>query len=274
MISFKLFTQTIKIIVIIAALPLLVVQAVWVKMRVIRLPEPEGERESVVLDASYNDDAVTLLVLGDSAAAGVGVNTQEHALFGQLLSQLSLKTHVTGTLIAKTGNTSEMLLSDVTQLTQHFHVAIISIGVNDVTNLVSVASWRQNIEAIYFHLVEQCQCQHIVFTALPPMHNFPALPQPLRSVLGQRAKRLNHELTNIGQAHSKMHIMAISIPQETVVGVSEKRRVQAPIMHTASFMAVDGFHPGKKGYALWAKEVSSLLIARLSHNDGDKDERT
>lgn len=263
-----------KMIAIIAAVPLLLVQAIWVKMRVIRLPEPEGERESVVLNASVNDDPITLLVLGDSAAAGVGVKKQEYALFGQLISQLSLKTNVKGTLVAKTGNTSEMLLSEVTQVSQRFNAALVSIGVNDVTKLVSVASWRKNVEAIYFHLVEHCQCQHIVFTALPPMHQFPALPQPLRSVLGQRATRLNHELENIAQAHDKMHVVTISIPHEAIIDVTQLQGVKACMDHTATFMATDGFHPGEKGYTLWAKEVSSLLFARLSHNDSHKDKWT
>lgn len=274
MISFKLFTQSIRITMIIATLPLLLAQAIWVRMRVVRLPEPEGARESVVLDASCNDEAVALLVVGDSAAAGVGVERQENALFGQLVSQLSLEINVRGKLIAKTGNTSDMLLSEVTQVTQCFNAALVSIGVNDVTKLVSLASWRNNIEAIYSHLVEHCQCQHIVFTALPPMHNFPALPQPLRSVLGQRATRLNQVLESIAQEHDKMQIVTISIPQETGTNDSVLQGVEEHMNHTATFMAIDGFHPGEKGYALWAKEVSSLLLARLSHNHCEKEKRT
>ena len=56
-------------------MPLLLLQAIWVRLRTIKLPEAQGQRTGVC----GQGEPLTLLVLGDSAAAGVGTNLQENA---------------------------------------------------------------------------------------------------------------------------------------------------------------------------------------------------
>ncbi len=50
-----------------------------------RLAEPEGER----IGQKGVGKSLALLILGDSAAAGVGVNAQDDALLGSILKELS-----------------------------------------------------------------------------------------------------------------------------------------------------------------------------------------
>ena len=62
--------------------PVIIAQGLYVRRVTPRLPEPEGERSGV----NGAGPPLSLLILGDSAAAGVGVATQDQALSGQLVS--------------------------------------------------------------------------------------------------------------------------------------------------------------------------------------------
>jgi lysophospholipase L1-like esterase len=75
-----------------------------------------------------------VLILGDSAAAGVGVSHQDEALLGQILALLTPHHQVSWQLHA----TSGFRLIDVYQSLdalqgEPFDVVLVSVGVNDVT---------------------------------------------------------------------------------------------------------------------------------------------
>ncbi|MDH3952646.1 MAG: SGNH/GDSL hydrolase family protein, partial [Gammaproteobacteria bacterium] len=59
-------------------------QGIWTNLRVPTLPEPPGAREG----SAGKGPPLKLLVVGDSAAAGVGVSRQDEALLGQVVSRL------------------------------------------------------------------------------------------------------------------------------------------------------------------------------------------
>lgn len=65
-------------------IPALIIQGHQVKKNILRLAEPDGSREGVVGAGK----ALSVLILGDSAAAGVGVKMQEQALLGSVLREL------------------------------------------------------------------------------------------------------------------------------------------------------------------------------------------
>ena len=67
-----------------ALIPALVIQGSRVKKNTIRLPEAEGAREGI----TGQGQTLSLLILGDSAAAGVGVAHQNDALLGAVISAL------------------------------------------------------------------------------------------------------------------------------------------------------------------------------------------
>jgi lysophospholipase L1-like esterase len=67
------------------------------------------------------------------------------------------------------------------------------------------------------------------------MHQFPALPQPLRWFLGRRSTSMNLALDKHTE---KDEILA-------------KVAVQFPIDN--AYFASDGFHPSAKAYSLWSE---------------------
>ena len=65
-------------------IPALLIQGYEVKKNTLRLPEPDGNRQGTI----GAGNPLSILILGDSAAAGVGVQIQEDALLGLVLKQL------------------------------------------------------------------------------------------------------------------------------------------------------------------------------------------
>lgn len=83
----------------IALVPALIIQGYHVKKNTPRLAEPQGLRKGVIGQGK----ALSILILGDSAAAGVGVEDQREALLGCLLDELASNFEVTYQLEAKQG---------------------------------------------------------------------------------------------------------------------------------------------------------------------------
>lgn len=118
--------------------PALLIQGYRVKKNTPRLPEAQGLRSGVL----GTGQALSILILGDSAAAGVGVENQQQALLGSILKEVCTDFEVTYRLEAKTGDTTLQVLQRTKQLpNQQFDVVITSVGVNDVTKLRSPKKW-------------------------------------------------------------------------------------------------------------------------------------
>ncbi|GLX81672.1 SGNH/GDSL hydrolase family protein [Thalassotalea eurytherma] len=222
-----------------ALLPALIIQGKYVRKKTPKLPEPIGER---ILD-THKDPLLNVLILGDSAAAGVGVSYQSDGLLGQLKSSTNTA-KVNYTLMASTGATTKDTLNTLSNLAQEqYHVVITSLGVNDVTKGLSRNKFRQQQAALYQDIINRFKPRLIIATHIPPMHKFPALPQPLRWYVGRRAKQLNQDLLNISRQFDCVKTLAIELPE------------------TPELMAKDGFHPGKPVYQEWAENAAKLIDA-------------
>lgn len=220
--------------------PVLIPLGVYTKWKTPRLAEPSGARVGQV--GTPHKPKLRLLLLGDSAAAGVGTEQQADALSGHLTQQLAQQFHCEWTLHARSGWTSQQLLDSLKKIpSQHFDVAIVSIGVNDVLQPLSILGWQQRLRRLDWALKTGLGVKYIIYSALPPMHNFPALPQPLRYFLGYNAHSFNQLLVDEFAAQKDSLVLKIDIP-------FEKR-----------FMAKDGFHPSAVGYAMWAKHAAEAV---------------
>lgn len=220
----------------IALAPVLIAQARRVRRTALILPEADGPRAGgPPLDALSPQ---RLLILGDSSAAGVGASHQAQALSG------GLARHLPGAawrLEARTGATTATTLSSLHQLKgAQFDTVLVVLGVNDVTHMVALRRLLAQRHALYQRLRVDHGATRIVVSGLPPMGDFPLLPQPLRWVLGQQATRYDAALAKqaqrLGHAYLRHHIR-----------------------FDPAMMAADGFHPGPAAYRLWAERLAPLL---------------
>lgn len=118
----------------------------------------------------------------------MGAASQDEALCGRLVAELSPRRTLDWRLEARTGYTTADAHAHLAALPEdRFDVVVLSLGVNDVTGGLGRARWLARQAALADMLRERFAPQAVLFTALPPMHLFPALPQPLRWYLGARA---------------------------------------------------------------------------------------
>jgi lysophospholipase L1-like esterase len=223
--------------------PLLIAEGLYVRYSTPRLPEPPGERSGL----AGNGRDLSLLILGDSAAAGVGVYNQRQALSGQLVSTLGATFRLSWNLIAQTGHRAADIVTVLKKMTpEKYDVVVTSIGVNDVTHGTKTSKWIEQLSQIVEILKATFHTRYIIISGIPPMHLFPALPQPLRWFIGTRAMELNSASKKFIKNCADCEFVTIDFPLE------------------AAYMAADGFHPGEPAYALWAKHLGSIICARLS----------
>ena len=185
-----------------------------------------------------------VLIIGDSAAAGVGAEHQQNALAGQLAEQLSQHYQIEWELHAKTGATTRSTLQYLQQMkSREYDLAVTSLGVNDVTAGVGVQRWLKLQRQLRSLLREKFGIQQLLVSGMPPVSLFPALPQPLRWYLGSRANDFDDALRSEleGEQDSLFLNLYFGMPEST--------------------MASDGFHPGPAIYAEWAKRITALLHA-------------
>ncbi len=218
--------------------PVLLVQALHVRRHALRLPEADGARTGRAGDGA----PLSVLILGDSAAAGVGVESQAQGLAGQLVARLAGSHRLDWTLWAKSGRGSRQVLALLErEHARPFDVALTSIGVNDITSGVRVADWLAQQARIRGLLRTKFGVRRIVVSEVPPMRHFRALPQPLRWALGQRAQRFNRALRESVSGEDDVRLLTVSFPAD------------------GDYLAKDGFHPNAAAYAWWASEAEKRI---------------
>ena len=224
--------------------PVLLFQAQRLRRSIPRLPEPPGRRRG----ATGSGPPLKLLVVGDSAAAGVGAAHQDGGLLGRLVQALASDHTVQWRLEARSGATTAATLRRLRKVEQGvFDVVVTSLGVNDVTSGLSRSAWLHQQRELRELLRDSFGVSSIVCCGLPPVHGFPALPQPLRWYLGERATAFAEDL------------------QADVAGDPRVRFLSLRFTEDTTLMASDGFHPGPAVYAEWgrraARGVSTLAAA-------------
>ena len=225
----------------IALIPALVIQGNRVKKKTLRLPEPAGEREGLIGQGK----PLSILIVGDSAAAGVGVDHQEDALTGAILSQLQQDYQIRWKLQAKTGDTTSNVIRVLEKIpAEHYDVVVTSVGVNDVTKLIPADVWIKKQQKLYQAIESRFSPELIIAAGVPPMNMFPALPNPLAWLFGRYAKAMNSELEKFVSKKANMQWIEYDIKQYQALNLE---------------MAKDGFHPSKEVYTLWGQEVATKI---------------
>ena len=123
-------------------LPILLAQGYWLRKTTPRLPDAAGPLTGTI---SGEHEPLQLIVLGESTVAGIGAETHESGLTGQLA--LALKHHtsrsVNWMVVARSGiNARECRLELVPKLRGlHADIVAIVLGVNDTIEFHSARRW-------------------------------------------------------------------------------------------------------------------------------------
>jgi lysophospholipase L1-like esterase len=250
-----------------ALAPCLLWQGRQVRRQALRLPEAAGARAGWAWPPALAPDPGAaglpgpaapsrtspyrrLLVVGDSSAAGVGVGQQAQALAAPLARALArhLGQPVGWQLLATTGHTAADALQALGQAElQPADWLVTALGVNDVVGQTRPRDFLAQLQALHEQAQARAGVQCSFHSALPPMGQFPLLPQPLRWVLGRDAQRLDQALqAELARWPDRSHVPLPALPA-------------GPL--PAGWLAEDGFHPGPLGYPAWVARLAQAVLA-------------
>ena len=260
--------------------PVYLYQGRKIKRDTVRLPEPNGERHGFVQLRKGNSkpsaqpkQTLNLLIVGDSAAAGVGSETQQEALVGKLIPILQKQATISDqfealcwSLQATTGHTSFDILRRLYIMptpSEPIDIMVLSVGVNDTTSSVSVERWHQQIKDIITIAQRKFGVRELVFLSLPPMAQMPAIPAPLNNFVGAKASILDEILQQTCLTYDNVTYMATDFPR-MIAEHSNGTPIDIKVM-----FASDGFHPSSLMYGYWAQQLSELIVELLNPSDAE-----
>ncbi|ASK34893.1 GDSL family lipase [Alcanivorax sp. N3-2A] len=224
--------------------PLLLWQARRTRATTPRLPEAQGD--AFGLAPAHQGAPLRLWVIGESTAAGVGVQHHHQGLAAHTARALTtrLRRPVHWHTLGVNGIRAAALLEHLRQrpLNETADLAIISLGVNDTTGLTTTRRYHRALRALIHTLRQHHPHLPIYLLALPPMQHFTALPAPLRQLLGHRAARLDREQQAVAAQLDGVYHLAY------------------PAVHEPEYLAEDGYHPSEKGYRYIGERVAERLV--------------
>lgn len=223
-------------------LPLLVAQGVRVRRDTPRLPGAAGP----VVGSVGMGPVLRLVVLGESTVAGVGAATHADGLTGRLAVELadrfdvSVTWRAAGRIGANVATVRRQVLPQLAG--RAADVVVVACGVNDVIEFTPTTRWRVGLLRLLVELRRSLGPVPVVLTGVPPMGRFPSLPQPLRTVLGLRARDLDDAAARLAARLSG--VVHVPMPADVLTG---------------STFCPDRFHPSQAGYALWAEHLADAI---------------
>jgi lysophospholipase L1-like esterase len=193
---------------------------------------------------------VRLLVFGESTAASVGAPTHEEGLAGQVARTCAERTgrSVHWRAHGQRGVTAraacDRLLPTLPRASSH--AAVVALGVSDVIQLHSPLRWRRDLERLVANLRARTDHPPVIVAGMPPIGRFPALPEPLRSVLAWRGRLLDRAARHVASSTRTVTYVAAPIPKD--------REAFCP----------DGVHPAPPGYAVWGASLGRAVAKVLA----------
>lgn len=217
--------------------PFLYLQGQYIRRKIGRLPDASGDNKGLF---KKTDEAVKLLVLGESTAAGVGARTHETGLAGQFARFLgeklgkSVAWDVVGRSGITIGETIDELVPKIPA--ENYDFIMLALCGNEVLKLRSPRRSRRDMQKLIAILRENNPNATFFITNAPAVRLSPVLPFPIKNILGNlsalhdaNAREFTAELDRVYYFHQPS-----SVPE--------------------NFFA-DGLHPSEAGYTAWSKRM-------------------
>lgn len=224
---------------------------VWLALRRDYLPTDRP----LELDGVFGDDdapRLSFVVLGDSTAAGIGVDDPADSYPALLAERLAAATgrrvelSAFGMSGARVGDVADHQVGKAVE--RDPDLVFVGIGANDVTHLTSLAAVRADLERA---LRELNATGATVVVAGPPDMRARAWHQPLRWLAGARGNQVADAIEEVARAQG---VAVVELAEETGPFFEAD-----PDAHFSS----DDFHPGPLGYRRWADAIFPVLLEAL-----------
>ncbi|MFC6016794.1 SGNH/GDSL hydrolase family protein [Plantactinospora solaniradicis] len=221
-------------------MPVVAVQGTWIRTTLKMASPATGPTSGTVGEGS--GPPLRIAILGESTAAGCGVDTHDDGFPGCLARELAVRTQrsVSWEVAGQFGATARRIRYRLLpRLGERLDVAVLLAGANDVFTRRTPEQWRDNLVAILDSLTDRAD--DVVMSGLPPFAAFPSLPTALGRYLAERAAALDEVSRQV----------CAEAPRTTWIGIPE-----VPI---PNFFGHDRFHPSAAGYRSWALAIADHI---------------
>jgi lysophospholipase L1-like esterase len=189
---------------------------------------------------------IRVLAIGESSISGVGIscgNQSVTAVAARTIARLTRRptvwrSHGLSGVTAR--QATERLLPRIAR--EPADLLIIAFGVNDATGYRSPAAFADDLAALVTAARDRVGEAAVVIAGVAPLDSFPALPWPLRAILGWRASALQAAADRLTER----------LPRVVVERFSE------PLV--PDLFARDGFHPNPLAHSLWGEKIAALAL--------------
>lgn len=237
-----------SLVIVVAGSALVLGVEIWLALRREYLPTDDPLDLDGVFGAK-DAPPLRLVVLGDSTAAGIGVDDAAEAYPAVLARRLATATgrRVVLTALGVAGARVEDVATEQAPLAAAADpdVVFVGIGANDVTHLTSLRDVRARMERV-LQVLEETGAAVVV--AGPPDMRVPVWHQPLRQLSYLRGLQVADAIEDVARARG---VAVVELAEETGPFFAAD-----PEAH----FSTDGFHPGALGYRRWADAIFPVLI--------------
>jgi lysophospholipase L1-like esterase len=223
-------------------LPLVMAQGAVTRRRVPRLPPARPPYRGLVPGAGKS---IRLLAIGESTVCGVGLVTGDEtvaATTARALARLTgrpIEWRAQGLSGATVSAAQKQLLPRIAP--EPADLIIVAFGVNDATAYRSPATFANDLAELVIATRSRVGDAAVIVGGVAPLNCFPALPWPLRRILGWRSAALQAAVDRLTER----------LPRLVVE--------QIPALEPDLF-AHDGFHPNRRAHAIWGEEIAALAL--------------
>jgi len=231
------------------AFPIYVWQGLGVRRRTTRMLPAQGP---VMHEIAGRAPAISLLVLGDSSAASVGIEQSEYGLAAQLAGLIAERTcravrwRAAGFNSATSGQIRDYVLPNLSS-DPWTHI-VLAIGTNDTKNFHSVPRFKKEFGGLLYALRAKWPEARVVWSPVLEFTRAPAMPALLGRILDIRATEMNR--------------MGVRLCNER--GAVAAARL--PITNPEAGFASDGFHASEAGYRAWAEHLLDFVLGGDASN--------
>lgn len=232
-----------------AFLPLVVAQGTAVRRRLPSLPPAAPPHHGLLPGEA---PLIRLLAIGESTVAGVGLRRGDETVAATTARRLASLTHrgvtwrAEGLSGATAGDGLKQLLPRLDP--EPADLIIVAFSVNDVIGYRSPAAFANDLLTLVVAARQRVGNAAVVIAGIAPIFSFPALPWPLRTILGWRSAALQFAANRLERDLPGVSVERFSKPLEP------------------DLFAPDGFHPNVRAHALWGEEIATLAMPLLTRH--------
>ena len=229
--------------------PLLWYQGMRLKREVPRLPLPGDSPFGI---CKGKDKEFKILGLGESPMAGVGIAKHSLTLTGLTAVKLNklLGCSVKWEILAESGLSLKNLNKLIgEQLGKNSNLVLVSMGGNDVFQLTPPWVWKNNINTCVKLLYEKENKPLILFSPVPPVGRFPAIPNPLRIMFSFWGLLLQASLAQTINSMDNAYLLDERFPEGK------------------EYYLEDGIHPSPLAYDPWSEKLAIMTLELLSYKN-------